>query len=115
MEYTVLVYVERAGVLSSLVKRNTHLEEIRGVFEVLSDPAPSTAFHDVPLTRPARVGVETVVQSVFGYAALRTAATSHHLLVVRCRVHPDRWVAIYQYITGWDGGGMRQGFTRASG
>ena len=87
VELPIVVHVERSGSLRALAKRDFHSDNVLRMFEVVLDAAPPVSFDEVALTRPARVGVETVVSSVFRPTAIGAASISGRPLVETSGVH----------------------------
>ena len=83
VERTVNDYVQCPIVLIPPVERDTGLDNILGVFKVVLDTTPPDSCDKVALTRPARVGSETAIPSVFGNAAVRAATIPGRPLVIR--------------------------------
>ena len=74
----VVEHVQRSGSRRTQVEGDSNLLNVLGFLEVVRDAATVIlirAVEDIPLARPARVGPYIVIPSVFGYAAVRAAAT----------------------------------------
>lgn len=80
-EFTVIVHVQSAGSLRSLVESDVQVDDVLRLVEEVFNATPPVPFDEVTFARPARVRVEAVVSSVFGCAAVRTAARTGRPLV----------------------------------
>ena len=87
VERTVNDYVQCPIVLIPPVERDTDLDNILGVFKVVLDTTPPDSCDKVALTRPARVGSETAIPSVFGNAAVRAATRIGVSRVISSGIH----------------------------
>lgn len=74
-------HVKEAGPVRSAVESNVHTDNILGFVEGVLDAAYSVSVGKPTPARPARVGLETVVSSVFGRASVRAATRSRRSLV----------------------------------
>ena len=84
MVVAVLVHVQRPRVFIPLVESYAHPDDVLRLVKVVIEPAPVVVVivEAVSLTRPARAGIEIVVSSVLGRAAVRAATVPGRPCVV---------------------------------
>lgn len=101
--------VQRPGILKSLVKGDSHPNNVLGFVEVMRDAAALIVirvFEDIPLVRSARVCQDVVVPGAVWYAAIRAATTAGRPRAVPGGVHVDQGL-VARVDRGWDGGGVQ--------
>ena len=87
VENIIVVHLESSVPLRSLVESDVHPYDVLGFIEVVVNAASFVSVVNIVLARPARVGVDAVVSSVFGFAAVGATAIPRRPLVKSRGVH----------------------------